>query len=135
MSGTSTNRATDIITDKAKWLASVIRPSLKDSSDVTHSALFHTIREHYGMLVSELLLELLGADNPRGDNPCDETFIIVVDWKICGSAEQAQHIGPFPSEESATNWAKNNIGPTDGLPWSVEQLTTLEKAAEQFKDA
>jgi hypothetical protein len=59
MSGTSNNKVSDMLTDKAKWLASVIRPKLKDSSDDAHSALFHTIREHYAMLSTELLYGLV----------------------------------------------------------------------------
>jgi len=59
MSGSNNNVVSDMLTDKAKWLASVIRPLLKDTSDDAHSALFHTIREHYGMLSAELLYEVL----------------------------------------------------------------------------
>ena len=69
MSGTNNNRMSDMLTDKAKWLASVIRPMLKDTSDDAHSALFHTIREHYGMLTTELLYDLVESMGEDEDSP------------------------------------------------------------------
>jgi len=60
-------------------------------------------------------------------------FIIIVDWKICGSTEEDQHIGPFLSEKDAIEWGHQIIGHPEGLPWSVIELTSTASAVKQFK--
>jgi len=55
MSKTRETRIQDIVTDKAMWLAEIlVRPEIR-----TKNELFHLIREHYGILVGEILASIL----------------------------------------------------------------------------
>lgn len=62
-------------------------------------------------------------------------FIIIIDWKVCGSTEEDQHIGPFLSEKDAKEWGHQIIGSPEGLPWRVQELTSSTSAVEQFKES
>jgi len=59
--------ATDLLTDKAKWTASCLRPHLEDKSDDAFSRLFHTLREHYAMAATEVLMEAIGRVYGKDD--------------------------------------------------------------------
>lgn len=123
----SKTKASDILTDKAKWLTSVLRTHLKDTSDDSASALFHTVREHMAMLTTELLLTLLN-ENDTKDSRDDAEFLVV------GSQQEDQYIGPFFSQEEAEKFGNTVIGAPESQPWFVAELTTLNAARKQFSD-
>lgn len=130
-------KASDILTDQAQWLTQVLIGQLKDTSQESKSALFHTIREHFGMLATELLIQqVIGQVVTEGwvEDEDQAEYFIVVDWKICGSQEKDQYIGPFASEQEAENFGHSVIGSPKDTPWNVERTTSLDAARKQFLD-
>ncbi len=71
MSKTRETRVQDIVTDKAMWLARVLQGHFgTEYDDEAKSELFHIVREHYGMLLGEVLGSILmeredGRPTPR----------------------------------------------------------------------
>lgn len=59
MGKTRETRVQDIVTDKAMWLTEVLRGHFSDWDDKRKQELFHIIREHYGMLVGEVMGSIL----------------------------------------------------------------------------
>lgn len=64
--------ALDLLTDKAEWTATCIRPHLADKSDDSFSSLFHMLREHYALATTEILMESLGTVHGRDDEELNQ---------------------------------------------------------------
>lgn len=61
-------------------------------------------------------------------------FFLAIDWKVCGSTEEEQYIGPFDTEQSAKEWGYQIIGDPEGLPWGVFELESPTSCVKQFKN-